>query len=267
MTDVFIILLLSIAGSVFGLVGGVLFLFQKKWSHLLSSYSVSFAAGVLLTVSLLGLMPESLHMMGENAFLIVLISFLGSYLFENYFVELHHHNDCDHKSHIHSSIPLVIIGDSIHNFIDGVAIAATYLISPGLGLITTASTFLHEVPHEIGDFGILLKAGWQKKNIIIANLLSSLTTIIGALLVFWIQPSEYIIGILMAISAGIFLYLGASDFLPHIHHHQNSKRASLLALIIGVIIMLTTISLIPHSHEEHDTEHDHHSDELTLITN
>jgi zinc and cadmium transporter len=146
---------------------------------------------------------------------------------------------------------LVIVGDTIHNFIDGVAIAASFLINPGLGLITAVSTFLHEVPHEIGDFGILLKAGWQRSHIFLVNLISASFSILGAILVVFVIPSEYLLGLLLAVAAGLFLYLGSSDFLPHADEGLTKNKA-MASLLVGTTIMLSVFWLIPHSHPEGD---------------
>lgn len=251
MNDFLNIFLLSFIGSIAGLIGGVTFLYHQKLSKKLEINAIPFAAGILLTVSLLGLLPESLEFAGEKSFTIVLITFFAAYLFENFIFEIHHH-DAEEIVHDHkhkSSIPFVIVGDTIHNFIDGVAIAAAYLVNPGLGLATAISSFLHEVPHEIGDFGILLKAGWKKKNILLINLISATATIIGALLILYYSPSNSILGTLLAISAGLFLYLGASDFLPHIKEEIENPWEAVLPLLIGVVVMVLTFTLIPHTHE------------------
>lgn len=244
------LLLLSLFGSVIALTGGVVFLFNRKLSNLLERHSVPFAAGVLVTVSILGLIPESEHALGEPAFLIVLLSFLGIYLFEHIFFGIHHHDGEGHDEIKSTSIGLVIIGDTIHNFIDGVAIAASFMVSPGLGFVTALSTFLHEIPHEIGDFGILLKAGWSKSKILIVNILSALMTVVGAFTIYFINDDSNLIGSLMAVSAGVFLYLGASDFLPKVKDEMrgNNKLVSLLPLILGALIMIITLLLVPHEH-------------------
>ena len=104
---------------------------------------------------------------------------------------------------------MVMAGDTIHNFVDGVAIGASFVVSPVLGAITAFSTFLHEVPHEIGDFGILLKAGWRRRNILLTNIISALATLIGAFLVYLMPVGDHILGVFIAIAAGLFLYLGA----------------------------------------------------------
>ncbi len=240
----------ALLGSIIALIGGVVFLYNRKLSAILERYSVPFAAGVLVTVSILGLIPEAEHEIGESAFWIVLISFLSVYLFEHLFFDIHHHGEGDGHTHDikSSSIGLVIFGDTIHNFIDGVAIGAGFLINPNLGLITALSTFLHEVPHEIGDFGILLKAGWNKSKILVVNIISASMTILGAFTVYFFSHSEVLNGSLMAVSAGIFLYLGASDFLPKIETDGKNKFKSLLPLVLGSLIIMATILLLPHDH-------------------
>lgn len=254
MQDIFNVLLLSFIGGVLALAGGVFFLVNKRWSKVLSKYSVPFAAGVLLTVALLGLLPEAYHLSGEITFSIVLVSFLASYFFEHFLFDIHHHEGHDHSSH-GSSIPLVIVGDTLHNFIDGVAIATSYFISPGLGLVMALSTLLHEVPHEIGDFGILLKEGWSRKKVFLVNLVSASFSVVGALTVLFILPSNEVVGYLLAFATGMFLYLGASDFLPHIHEGQENPRKGVVALLAGVAIMVAIFNLVPHEHPEDDHGH------------
>jgi zinc and cadmium transporter len=240
----------ALLGSVIALLGGVVFLYNRILSSILEKYSVPFAAGVLVAVSILGLIPEAEHGIGESAYWIVLLSFLSIYIFEHLFFDIHHHGDEDGHSHEikESSVGLVIFGDTIHNFIDGVAIGAGFLISPNLGWITAFSTFLHEVPHEIGDFGILLKAGWTRSKILVVNIISALMTVVGAFTVYLFSHNDSLNGTLMAISAGVFLYLGASDFLPKIKDEGKNKLKSILPLMLGAGIIMVTILLLPHDH-------------------
>lgn len=168
-------------------------------------------------------------------------------MFEKTFFELHHH---DHEGDAHVSTRsawFIMLGDTIHNFIDGVAITVSYLINPGLGVITAISTFLHELPHEIGDFGIMLKAGFTKSKIILVNLFSASLSLVGAYTVYWLKPSDIILGSLLSISAGVFLYFGASDFIPHADSHIP-KFKLIFALLLGVLLMVTSMFLIPHAH-------------------
>lgn len=246
--SVFTLILLSLLGSIAGLIGGVVFLIKRGWSKILSFYAIPFAAGVLLSVSILHLIPEASEIMGEKAFLYTLLAFLGSFIFEKYFASLHHHEE--HAETLQkSSISLVIFGDTIHNFIDGVAIAAAYLTSPGLGFALAISTFLHETPHEIGDFGVLVSRGWSRKKTFIANFLSALATIPGALMVFYFFPgaNEESIAWLLAVAAGIFLYLGASDFLPEVGEHDNKRDTfiKIVLVVVGVFTMYFLTGILP----------------------
>ena len=241
------LLLLATLGSVAGLIGGVVFLIKKDWAKRLSVFAVPFAAGVLLSVSILHLIPEASHVIGEKAYLIVLLSLVGSFLFEEYFAHLHHHEGRVRTS-FKAAIPLVIFGDTIHNFIDGVAIASAYLISPSFGLVVALATFLHETPHEIGDFGILLAAGWKRSKVFVANLFSALATFPGALSVYYFMSDAHDkIGVLLAVSAGVFLYLGASDFLPEVSEEKQKDlaRKKVLFVILGVIAMYLLGFILP----------------------
>ncbi len=244
MNNLIALLGLSLIGSVFGLLGGIIFLYVPLLSKNVSKYSISFAAGIFLTVSLVGLMPEAVHSLDRPAFLIILLGFLLAFFFEHFCHLHHHHQECQATN----SNFLVIFGDTIHNFIDGVSITAAYLTSANLGLILALSTFLHELPHEIGDFGILLKAGWKKNKIILVNFISSLSTFLGAILTFYLITSDKITGILIAVSSGIFLYLGATDFLPQISHHGEEKRKHTIIFLSAIILMLIIFQIIPHQH-------------------
>jgi zinc and cadmium transporter len=237
--------LLVLLGSLVALVGGLICLGIKPLARFLSHYATSFAAGVLLAVTLLGLLPEAVHELGEPAFAWTLGAFIVTYLFENFIFALHHHEGDQHAHHT-SAIPLVIFGDTIHNFIDGAAIAAAYLATPALGITTAFSTFLHEVPHEMGDFGVLLQAGWRRRKIIWANLLSALTSFLGAWLVWFVAEELAVVGYLLAVSAGIFLYLAASDFLPKPQKGVADKKA-VMVMLAGILIMMLIIKLVPHT--------------------
>lgn len=245
MNNLFPILLLALLGSVCGLIGGGFFLINKRFSEKLSAYAIPFAAGVLLTVSLTHLIPESIEMSPLAPF-IVLVAFLSSFLFEEVFTNIHHHAGHSHPARSHGSIPLVLIGDSIHNFIDGVTIAAAYMIDPNVGILVALATFLHEVPHEIGDFGVLMAHGWSAKSAFMANLFSALVTVIGAVLTVVLSDIfSPVIFIFLSVSAGIFLYLGASDFLPDISRLKRGNRwAKIFSLLLGVIIMLVVSSIL-----------------------
>lgn len=247
MFNLFELFLLSILGSIIGLLGGAVFLLSKNLSKILQKHSVPFAAGVLITISLLTLIPESIDQIGEQALLVVLAAFFITYLVEHFVIDIHHHEqEVGHKHEISSF--LVIVGDTIHNFIDGIAIAASYFVNPSLGLVTSLSTFLHEVPHEIGDFAVLLNAGYSRKKVFLINFISSCFTIFGAFTAVFFAENHTFLGVMLAISAGIFLYLGTIDFLPNIHHGYSKKSQPIIPLVLGILIMILTLTLIPHGH-------------------
>lgn len=271
MPDWVLLLSFALIGSVLGLLGGVVFLYNKTWSILLERYSVPFAAGSMITVAMIAMLPEAIHMIGESAFVVMLAAFFAAFAFEQFIFPTHHHahdhlhdhaHGVDHSDDAHthttqvhgkinqSSTMLVLLGDTVHNFIDGVAIGAAFVVNPLLGLTTAISSLLHELPHEIGDFGILLNAGWKKKNIILVNVLSALVTVIGAFGVLLVSQNMQVIGTLMAISAGVFFYLGTIDFIPHsFHTSAQNKRKSFVALLLGVIIMFASVNALPHDHD------------------
>jgi zinc and cadmium transporter len=238
---------LAFLGSVAGLIGGFIFLFNKSLSKALSSLAVPFAAGVLLGVSFLELLPEAVEHAGGSSFPIILSVFVILFLVERFLFHLHHHNGESHQGRP-DIVPLVIFGDTIHNLLDGVAIGAAFLISPPLALVVAFATFLHETPHEIADFGILLSAGWKKNKAILANFLSALATFPGALLTFFYGDRiESLVGILLSVAAGFFLYISATDFLPEAKHApEGSSFKNIAVFILGIVLIASVGIIFPH---------------------
>ena len=243
------LMFLTTIGSFAGMVGGIIFLAKKGWAKKLSLVAVPFAAGVLLSVSLLHLLPEAEHELGELGYLYVLLAFLGSFIFEQFFANLHHHEDRKNTL-TNISVPLVVLGDTIHNFIDGVTIAAAYLVEPRFGVVVTLATFLHETPHEIGDFGVLMASGWSRTKTFVVNALSASATFPGAIIVFFFMRDAHSeIAVLLAISAGIFLYLGASDFLPEVGEGEvKGKNWKLIFYVLLGSLVMYLLSVITPEH-------------------
>jgi len=246
MNDILQLGALAFLGSVAGLAGGVILLFKKDWAKSLSVYATPLAAGVLLAIALLDLLPEAVEAIDTKAFSTVLVVFVCLFLVERFLFYLHHHGDpANHEYYHHgTSVPLVIFGDTIHNFLDGVAIAVAFLTSPSLGLIVAFSAFLHETPHEIADFGILISKGRGRLAAFNINFLSALATFPGAYLTyFYAQGLESTKGILLAVAAGFFLYVALTDFLPEVQHSSRSstfrQALFLLAGILGIVVMRT----------------------------
>lgn len=227
-------------------------LWKKMLTKNIIPYLVSFAAGVILTTSFLDLFPEAVEQ-AENLGLkinIFLPAFLGvvtSFFIERFLLWFHHH---EHTHGMKPTIFLITIGDGIHNLIDGITIAATYLANPTLGLITTIAIAAHEIPQEIADFSILIHSGLSKKNALIINLLSAITAIIGGVLgYYFLNNFKTGLPVLLAFSAGIFIYISCSDLIPDLHRDYKEQRkwVQVMPFIIGIVLMY---SLILFLHEK-----------------
>ena len=241
------LLVLAFIGSVAGLIGGIIFLFNKFLAKILASYAVPFAAGVLLSVSFLDLLPEAVDEIGKSAFPIILAVFIVLFLVEKFLFHLHHHNGEEHDKK--DIVPLVIFGDTVHNLLDGVAIGASFLASPSLGLLVTLATFLHETPHEIADFGILISAGWTRKRAFWANFFSSLATFPGAIFAYFYSGGiDSLSGVLVAVAAGFFLYVSTTDFIPETKKVSGvSSFKTVSFLILGMALTILLGVLLPHA--------------------
>lgn len=253
------ILVFTLLGSVVSLIGGVVLLMKKEFALKASHYLSAFAAGTLLGVAFLDLLPESLeeleHLTAEgvvgqiNIPLWVLAGVLTLFIVERF---IHHH----HSSHNHASekgvvVPLIVIGDTLHNFADGVAIAATFLISIPLGIVTTFAVAAHEIPQEIADFGLMLSRGVKRAKVLWINIFSSLSAFLGAILTYiYHEQIEGLIPIVLALTAGFFIYIAASNLIPEIHAKDNKKVAfwETVMLFIGVLIIYLAISSLEGAH-------------------
>lgn len=249
------IILFTLIGSVGGLVGGIIILAREKFAIKISHFLASFAAGVLLGTAFFDLLPEAVHEgeKGEiNIFPWALLGILLFFLLERSIHWFHHHEEFhSHEKETKSTLPLIIFGDTMHNFLDGVVIAATFMASIPLGIATTLSIFAHEVPQEIGDFGLMLHKGLKPKRIILVNILSAVASFFGAIITYLLgETLEGYIPMLLAITAGFFVYIAASDLIPEIHHEKRKGFAFIesLLLIAGVIVIWISVSLLSHGH-------------------
>lgn len=240
---------LAALGSVAGLFGGILMLSNAALRKTLSLHAIPFAAGVMLAVSLLDILPEAIEH-SEAGFIlrVVLIVMVVAFFFEQFFLHLHHHEEHE-RTTLRASMPLIVAGDTIHNFIDGVAIAAAYLVDPALGFLVALATLMHELPHEMGDFGLMIAAGWKKSKVVLTNLLSSLSTFAGAgLVLVFGEIFEPHMGLILGIAGGLFLYIAASDLLPEVHEdHRDNPWHQAALLLAGVAVMWFLTGILPHA--------------------
>lgn len=199
---------------------------------------VSLSAGALMGGAFIHLLPESIEKSGDiNPFIYVLVGFILFFLIEKVLHWRHcHKGKCD----IHTFHYMNLIGDSIHNFIDGLIIAASYIVSIPLGLTTTIAIAAHEIPQEIGDFGVLVYGGFKKKKALFLNFIVALTIVFGGVVGYFVSKNiEQAVVFLIPFAAGGFIYIAATDLVPEIKKEINilKSMATMLVFICGILIM------------------------------
>lgn len=253
------LLLLAVvtAGSLVSLIGGLYLIYGKRGTEKLQKAAVPFAAGALLAAAFLDLLPEAGEMDEPKTIgLWLLGGFIGFFILERSLSWFHHHHDDNHRNVRRQTASLIVIGDTVHNFIDGLAIGAAFVVSPVTGIITTIAIAAHEIPQEIGDFGLLLEKGMAKRKVLLVNIVSAFATVLGAAIVYWLGDVLAINqAALLALTAGFFIYIAASDIIPTIHAEPRRKTANLqtLVLLFGIIFVGVTSSLA------HDLAHNAHA--------
>lgn len=254
MSTLVYILLFTFIGSVGALIGGFILLSKEKFALKISHLLASFAAGTLLGTAFFDLLPEateSAEKNGGDVFLWTLVGIILFFLIERFIHWFHHHEEVhDERDEKKSTLPLIIIGDTVHNFLDGVVIAATFLVSIPLGIATTLAVFAHEVPQEIGDFGLMLHKGMKKSKIILVNILSAAASFAGAILTYALGNFlDGSLAIFLSITAGFFIYIASSDLIPEIHHEKRTRYAVVetFLLILGVTLIWVAIRFLEHA--------------------
>lgn len=239
------IIIFTLLGSVISLIGGVLLLIRERFALKISHYLSAFAAGALLGVSFFDLLPEAFDQIEDTAiFLWTLSGILAFFLLERF---IHHHDHGSDHGQKRAVVPLMVIGDTVHNFVDGVAIAATFLISIPLGIVTTLAVAAHEIPQEIADFGLMLSKGVKREKVLWINLFSSLAALLGAVLTFIYRDNlEGIVPIILSLTAGFFIYIASANLIPEIHSSENKKVAfwESVMLFVGVLVVYFAISAL-----------------------
>lgn len=232
------ILLASLAMSLFSLIGALTLVFSDKVLKKLLFPLVAFSAGALLGGAFLHMIPESLELFEDTRvlFLWVLAGFSIFFLMEQ-FINWHHCHEtpCAHTKPV---TYLILIADALHNFLGGLAIAGAFLVDIRLGIITWLVAAGHEIPQELGDFGILIHGGWTKARALLFNLLSGLTMVVGALIAY-LASAKFNVSWLLPFAAGNFIYIAAADLIPEIKHSVKIKHN-----IIHFLFFLLGLSLI-----------------------
>ncbi len=220
-----------------------------EWRRRLLPHLLSFSVGTLLGAAFQGLIPHALDRVpAAHLFPVFLAGIVGFMVLERLMLWRHcHEGDCEVHS---SSGVLILVGDTMHNFVDGILIAATFLMSIPLGIATSLAILSHEVPQEVGDFAILLHNGYSPRRALILNSLASATTPVGALLAWVCLPYLHAaVPYVMALAAAGFVYVAMADLVPSLHRCAGLKQHALqLALIVAGMLIIGWFQSGGHAH-------------------
>jgi zinc and cadmium transporter len=234
--------------SLISLVGGILlFVGSDKLKKYIMPL-VGLAVGALFGDAFLHLIPEVL----ENEDLIsvspifILLGLVSFFVLER-FLSWHHHHGVDDDAH-DNELPIgkmILFSDALHNFIDGVVIAVSYAVSIPVGIATTIAVILHELPQEIGDFGLLIHAGYSKGKALFYNFVSSIFAIVGFVIASYLSVSESFLTLASAFAAGSFIYIAGSDLVPELKNQKITKNSIIefAFVIIGILAMYLLLFL------------------------
>ena len=231
---------------------GIFMLMLGKKIKIIIPFLVSLAVGGMLGGAFFHIIPESFEKIGNKTFTWITLGIIIFFILEK--LLWHHHSHCAEKHHAKDMQKcikirpvgwIIIIGDGIHNLTDGFVIAAAYLVDFKLGIITTMAVILHEIPQELGDFGILIQSGFTIKKAFIWNFISSLAALLGGLIIIilgFTSHIETLSVILVSIAAGGFIYIATADLIPHLHEETSIKNS--LIQLLGITIGLLALTLI-----------------------
>ena len=269
MLDVLYVVIASIAAGILSLLVAVILVQKSSWAGYLIKFGTPFAAGVLLIASFRDLIPHGIEEKGSVVLNATLIAIIIFFLIEKGFKSFHHHHEEDLDDSRNTSQGwLFLTGSVFHNVIDGIALGSAFLIDSGTGIIATIAIIAHNIPLEVGEFGLQLKSGFSKKQTIIRNLLASSTLLIGAIFAFQIGSFvELPLGFIYGGIAGFFIYIALSDIVPTIHSSENKRYGLqtgflIFGLFFGVIVSSFAHQYLDVAHEHASaSDHSNHEDE------
>lgn len=249
----------------------VIVLIPQRWVKRHELYFLSFAAGVLLTSAILQLIPEAIEISpGSTAPLYAALGgFVAFFYLDRLFSRLHHHpapaGHHDHKDHVRPASYLVVIGDALHNLVDGIAIGVAFLADPALGVAATIAIAAHEIPQEVADYAILTKGGMSKTRALLLNGASGATAILGAAIVVMVgEITEPTQGLLLGLTAGMFLYIAAADIIPDLQHRRRTGAKLTLPFLAGILAIALIGAAVPHAHVDEVDHHIEHDNEALI---
>jgi len=252
------IIIFCLLGGLLSVLAAALFLVLRESlrNHLLP-HLVSFATGALLGAAFLGLLPHALASVDSSDThvipMAVLLGLLGFFLLEKLVLWRHCHADhCevhapDQQSREHSTGTMILIGDGLHNFLDGILIAAAFLTDIHLGIVTSLAVAAHEIPQEVGDFAVLLHGGFSRGRAFVYNVLTSLTTVFGGVLAYFtLQQIQVALPYVLAVAASSFIYIAVADLIPTLHQRVDGKAAvqQMLLIAAGILVIYSAHSTL-----------------------
>ncbi|MFA6162066.1 MAG: ZIP family metal transporter [Methylobacter sp.] len=267
---VLIIIFTAIGGVLSVMAAAAFLLLPDRHRNAVLPHGISFAIGALLAVAFWGLIPEAFAEIKPEQFQslsgTILAGVLGFFVLEKLLIWRHchfgsceAHGDEDDRSHEHSHShgmvksagALIILGDSIHNFVDGVLIAAAFLTDVQLGIVTSLAVAAHEIPQEVGDFAILLHSGYSKRKALFYNMFASLTTVLGGVLAYFgLEGLHDSLPYFLALAASSFIYIAVADLIPSLHKKTDMKTSlQQIALIAAGVLLICLLHGIAHNME------------------
>jgi zinc and cadmium transporter len=260
---ILIIIFTAIGGVLSVLAAGIFLLLPDKQRKKILPHGISFAIGALLAVAFWGLIPHAFEEVNRNQFQslsgTILAGILGFFVLEKLLIWRHcHSSSCEahvednQGDHGHKSAgTLIIIGDGIHNFVDGVLIAAAFLTDVKLGIVTSLAVAAHEIPQEVGDFAILLQSGYSKSKALFYNVLASFTTVVGGTLAYFsLEDLHDILPFFLALASSSFIYIAVADLIPSLHKKTDIKTSiHQIVLILAGVLIISTLHGVAHDIE------------------
>ena len=262
---ILIIIFTAIGGLLSVMAAAVFLLLKDHHRNAVLPHGISFAIGALLAVAFWGLIPEAFEKVKPDHFqtlsATILAGILGFFVLEKLLIWRHcHHGSCEahgdeHAGHGHSHMKsagaLIILGDSIHNFVDGVLIAAAFLTDVQLGIVTSLAVAAHEIPQEVGDFAILLDSGYSRSKALFYNVLASLTTVLGGILAYFsLEDLHDSLPYFLALAASSFIYIAVADLIPSLHTKTDMKTSlQQIVLIAAGVLLICSLQTIAHNIE------------------
>lgn len=263
------VIIFSLLGGVVSLLGAVILLSRANIAHKMAYYATPFAAGALLAAVFLDLFKEGIAEASkiDHVLYAALAGILLFFFAERFLRWFHHHHQHEKTD---PTVPLIVVGDTLHNALDGIAIAAAFLISIPTGIVTTIAVAAHEIPQEIGDFGLLLKKGVSRKRVLMINVFSALATVAAAVVTYLLGDAEHLpVGVLLGLSAGFLLYIALSDIIPLLHEDTKSKKLfdiQSAMLVLGLVVVAVSINLA-HGYIDAGHDHNHEAESSVHETN